>query len=1431
MTIAFATHEVQEKMKKLGVLNNLQELIANCKSRSFDEARGLFDVRYPYLYKRVSNYRLVVKVETVKEIKVICILDILRKGDKDSDDFNANPFKFGQEKLEKLLDHNALDDYVQKEIQEGIIPDTKKKPLSDELTSWLQPFERASGADDLILESHQWVNKFQSKDYERLLSGFFEIVKSISSSPADFPVTVNSRIFEIKDEKSGRSVLYTKYLLDENQDGNEFVIFLLDARKPGGVPATQDSIKEFEWVDEFGDIIKNIDVIAPYAGRSYLSVVLADEDLWYQIQTNESSNPALSAEELALLARVRHAPSNEAVLPIFINGRAGSGKSTMLYHLFSDYLHRKASLELNGEILFLTYSDTLLKTAKENIRKLVQARADLGMRGDKINVDVVLPDFDNYFQAFLVFIKKHIPEEIRIKEFPDEKYVDFSSFKKMFGKYAANVKLSPDLCWHVIRTFIKGYTLNGYLSPEDYDDLPQKEKSVSVETFSLVYRSVWEKYKESGYWDTQDLVRRVINEDWSYPKYSVVFCDESQDFTRLELDFILELLVYRDYDLGYTKYVRLPFALAGDPFQTLNPTGFRWEAIKASFYDEIVANLDPYGRQNIDFDYKELYYNYRSLAPIVRLSNLFQVWREVLFGTSDVSPQKPWRDEHIIPPRLYILQENLSEDAFFNMAENSVVILPCEQGQEDEFVREKDILLRLSKQDKYPIFQSPMTAKGLEYPRVILYGFGDACPEKFFDSQPGELNLENEYFLNKLYVAATRAMKSLIIVDTKMGKERLWKHTLGQETVRSYIEKVKNPKKWGTYLVDGVTSGDFYEPHLREVTQDPIEIARKLEESGQNDASLLRQAMEFYHRGGNEAKALHCKAKALEADGRFKQAGDEFLAQGRPDDAERCFWKGECWDDLNIWFATRDGGDSIHHQTALLMAGDRKDHSTIAGYVDYMFELYGNEKSVPVEQIQMQKAFKRVIDALLENKVDLYNSLRNFSIILKGVPSLQHITGNEKSAELFFEAEEYQLAINLWDRSGSRESVKYQQAKARTALDKKEKIFWLNRSREYQGITTLYEDSEKTEFDKDSLRLIADAYRAIGQLEDSLKVAWQTGDYAHALNIFERHINQIANEEANATFSNYFHALLSNNQLEAAYDWYRVIEKQLDMDQRSTYGKLYIDRLLNLGRWLDAVNVTKSGKSKRGFKVSGDAAFELEKMLITELARSDRFVDAKVDEKNGVTKHLRDHLSGGFKQWTSWLPIEVMGAAMEKAATMVDALAFYESLDQEELFPEQELFVHQRWLKVKSKQVDKLRQDIKNANSPSDSEKLRRPLGSRNREYEEKLAEWRFDRKAVEALPEYPVIKGDEDVEFMRKLQVDWQSPTCRIVVGSEMQVMIDVSSGSLIAFPPDALQHKADKDRIHFFSEKQPISGELQPGKGVKIFVNGKLQHDFIIT
>ena len=140
-----------------------------------------------------------------------------------------------------------------------------------------------------------------------------------------------------------------------------------------------------------------------------------------------------------------------------------------------------------------------------------------------------------------------------------------------------------------------------YLEPDDYAHLPENQLTVTQDAYKNVYDRVWtgwyeKELKEECLWDDQDLTRFVLDNDLAKPKYPAVFCDEAQDFTRIELELLLRLNLFSNRTLRSNDMGHVPFAFAGDQFQTLNPTGFRWDSIKASFVEKFIYELDPSSR-------------------------------------------------------------------------------------------------------------------------------------------------------------------------------------------------------------------------------------------------------------------------------------------------------------------------------------------------------------------------------------------------------------------------------------------------------------------------------------------------------------------------------------------------------------------------------------------------------------------------------------------------------------------------------------------------------------------------------------------------------------------------------------------------------------------------------------------------------------------
>ncbi|MFQ3613985.1 MAG: hypothetical protein SNJ68_09770, partial [Cyanobacteriota bacterium] len=182
-----------------------------------------------------------------------------------------------------------------------------------------------------------------------------------------------------------------------------------------------------------------------------------------------------------------------------------------------------------------------------------------------------------------------LPPE-RQERYQPERYINFYQFRRRYPHLRDDVELA----WHTIRTLIKGYDVSGYLDSEGYRELPQADRSVEDEEFDRIYKKIWPGYQDlttpghGDHWDDQDLVRDVLENGTLQPIHPVIFCDEIQDFTQVELSVILCLSPWGKFKLD--RHIQhLPYAFAGDPLQTINPTGFRWSVLKKYLYEQIIV--------------------------------------------------------------------------------------------------------------------------------------------------------------------------------------------------------------------------------------------------------------------------------------------------------------------------------------------------------------------------------------------------------------------------------------------------------------------------------------------------------------------------------------------------------------------------------------------------------------------------------------------------------------------------------------------------------------------------------------------------------------------------------------------------------------------------------------------------------------------------
>ena len=203
----------------------------------------------------------------------------------------------------------------------------------------------------------------------------------------------------------------------------------------------------------------------------------------------------------------------------------------------------------------------------------------------------------------------------------------------------------------------------------------QKDKIIPSEDFERIHTLVWKWYcrylEENDCWDDQDLIRAVFENGVDpIDDYAAIFCDEAQDFTKLELHFILQSSIFSQFDLSNCgKAISLPFArLREILLQTLNPTGFRWANVQSMFHQEIIEGVDPQGRLEIGIrPLDDLVYNYRSTKPIVETTNSIILLRNNLFD-QETKPQSHWGKGNVsFVPQKFILEQvdlNVLKEAF-----------------------------------------------------------------------------------------------------------------------------------------------------------------------------------------------------------------------------------------------------------------------------------------------------------------------------------------------------------------------------------------------------------------------------------------------------------------------------------------------------------------------------------------------------------------------------------------------------------------------------------------------------------------------------------------------------------------------------------------------------------------------------------------------
>lgn len=1267
----YVTRECEGNAQVHGLTDDVKRLEERVEST---QSTSQFDpFPPPYLVKKKlggRQGRLIADVRYLGDHAVIVFLAILIRSNRAYDEFAHDPGGYGRQHFADLVSDDDIARFVRERTQVIPLP-PKPEPTGPEYGLLFGAFahRQDSSTDDLVCETKLWVDSVTQEHVARHLTLFCEPCRvALSKEPGLHFVDVASKpgwgIWALRSQ--GRLLLIT-----------------LSTEK-----TTQDAEREARALaDQLQD--KDSTEVLRASRRAYPALVLADDDLWLDLERDPHANMALSPEESEVLESVHRAPDP---FPLFINGRAGSGKSTILQYLFADLLfYYLGKMEARGMAppIYLTASGELLRVARSFVERVLKSEAAFVQEDGARLVEDNRELLDDAFQAFQPHLLSLVPPETRSVRFARAARVDYTRFRRMwitqFGRdQKAYREFGPDLSWHIIRSYIKGMSSETYLEPDDYAQLPENQITVTQDAFQLVFERVWtgwyqRQLEENGLWDDQDLVRHVLDHDLVKGIYPAVFCDEAQDFTRIELELLLRLNLFSDRTLHSNQIRHVPFAFAGDQFQTLNPTGFRWDSIKASFVEKFIYELDPSSRSaRTDLNYHELKYNYRSTHKIVRFCNHVQALRAALFQLPDIRPQIPWTNEPRSFPVVWFRANDATFWKSFRQHSDFVVIVPCNEGEEKDFV-EADPILRehIQIEDGVPInVLSAGRAKGREYPAVLVYGFGAKSETDVISelnssaiavaSNP-DRSLPLQYFINRLYVAVSRPKSRLVIVDTEDGFKKLWEYSRDQALEQALLAQIKNgPDIWADQI-EGMTVGKPAEI-TRETAADPLENAKAFEADGlaRQDAFLLKQAAQAYRSGGDMAKARECRARALEAEGQLFEAGEAFFEAGfATPDGVRCLWR-----------SGRKGWLRLCEHFQL--------HPQIKNEIEFQWAKIATQGSRPDEIVELVELFTRrlddnafadtcvgdplwrdALDALLMPLFDKEGNPVAQEQLRQLVPKLDKIRAKGiklppgRSAHIFFLAQRFAEAIALWEESGDTKHPNYLRAKA-SEEPYPQRLLTLHRMGLLDEILDSYNASPEEPLTTDQASAVVDALRAANRLTDAYDLAWNAGTSAAMLRLSLAAYRADEKNLAAMALAAGFFLLVTQAQWEPLVAFATSFEFCPTAEWREK----------EIQEWI---------------KVEAEG---LKAVLVRALARSQDLVDAPSHLQRQFSDFLRSYVGTSDGNWAIHISMEEMGAAFERSGRFTYAIAFYESASKTKLSKHDTTLASLRWLVCKQRQLE-----------------------------------------------------------------------------------------------------------------------------------------------
>jgi len=423
--------------------------------------------------------------------------------------------------------------------------------------------------------------------------------------------------------------------------------------------------------------------------------------------------------------------------PLIIIGSAGSGKTALTLEKMKAY---------RGHVAYISLSHYLV----ENAQRIYEAYG-----------------YENPHQEITFLSFREYMEGIRI---PEGNELDYRTFERWYerGPRQRYKFKEPYKLFEEFKGVLTGSLTDAMqLSRERYLELGIKQSIFLNKEREKVY-DLFEQYlkmlREKGYYDSNRVSYEYL--ELVEPKYDFIVVDEVQDITNIQLLLILRSL-------------KTPgnFILSGDANQIVHPNFFSWSKIKTLFFKQDLKGSAL----------RILKTNYRNSQKVTRLSNDLLKIKNARFGSIDKE------STYLINT----VADTEGEIHFY--ADGPKVREELNRRTQDSakfavLVLDKSQKAKVSNDFKTPLVFTIQEAKGLEYENIILVNFISDHDREFRSIAKGispddlldenlrysrakdKANKEQEaykFYINSLYVAFTRAVKNVHLIEHRTKNELL----------------------------------------------------------------------------------------------------------------------------------------------------------------------------------------------------------------------------------------------------------------------------------------------------------------------------------------------------------------------------------------------------------------------------------------------------------------------------------------------------------------------------------------------------------------------------------------------------------------------------------------------------------------------------------